>query len=293
MAEAAQAGSRGTAAEERRMARLLRAALAGPLTCQPGAVTDAGLVTLCDAGGQSIAVAEVLIGELLRRGLLRRDPAGTVSASPSARAFLRRRLAEGKEQDFRQQHGAVTVMVVKDGDEPGLASSAATRPGRRSLTAPVRVDLAESPLAALARLKDRQGAAFLPAIAIDAGERLAADFTRAGLQPRITQSWEPRLFTRAPGQENGIAGLADGALAARRRVALAADALGPELAGVALDVCCFCKGLETVERERQWPARSAKLMLRTALLALARHYNPPARGGARHWGAEGFRPDLG
>lgn len=67
----------------------------------------------------------------------------------------------------------------------------------------------------------------------------------------------------------------------------------PELAGVAVDVCCFAKGLETVERKRQWPARSAKLMLRTALLVLARHYALPPVGKSRsrhHWGAEDYRP---
>jgi hypothetical protein len=62
-----------------------------------------------------------------------------------------------------------------------------------------------------------------------------------------------------------------------------------------VDVCCFAKGLETVERERQWPARSAKLMLRTALLALARHYMPPPSGSGRtshHWGGSDYRPAM-
>ena len=39
----------------------------------------------------------------------------------------------------------------------------------------------------------------------------------------------------------------------------------------------YLKGLTEVERERQWPARSAKLMLRTALAALDRHYAMPNR----------------
>jgi hypothetical protein len=82
---------------------------------------------------------------------------------------------------------------------------------------------------------------------------------------------------------------------ARMRFTRAAEAMGPELSGVAIDVCCFEKGLEAVEREHQWPVRSGKLMLRTALLALLRHYNPPPPQKPRtshHWGAEDYRPVL-
>jgi hypothetical protein len=162
--------------------------------------------------------------------------------------------------------------------------------GRQS----VRRNLQESPLFPLLRLKEKDGRCFLPEQAVAAGERLAADFDFAGLQPRITASWEPRLSSRSSGAAPPSVELADSTLAARRRVTRAVEAMGPELAGVALDVCCFGKGLETVERERQWPARSAKLMLRAALLTLARHYTPPpSRPRPRHWGEEGFRPEIG
>ena len=53
-----------------------------------------------------------------------------------------------------------------------------------------------------------------------------------------------------------------------------------------------------MERERQWPARSAKLVLRLALASLARHYGLTAAttgkpsAGLRHWGDEGYRPEI-
>ncbi|WP_174801706.1 DUF6456 domain-containing protein [Martelella limonii] len=148
-----------------------------------------------------------------------------------------------------------------------------------------------SPLETLARLKTRDGAPFLPLEAVIAGERLLSDFNHAMLQPRLTASLSPRLETRTRGQAASCP--SDSAIDARRRVASAMKAIGPELADIALDFCCFMKGLEQIERERQWPVRSAKLMVRAALAALARHYAPPAaRTGIRSWAAEGYRPDI-
>jgi hypothetical protein len=158
-----------------------------------------------------------------------------------------------------------------------------------------RRNLNTSPLTSLARLKERDGAAFFPADALEAGERLAADFHRGHLNPKVTATWEPRIANRTKGEAGGALDLTEAAMAARTRFSRAADAMGPELSGVAIDICCFEKGLETVERERQWPARSAKLLLRAALLALARHYAPPAvRAGRKehHWGDADYRPSM-
>ena len=202
---------------------------------------------LAAADGRVQPFSPAALDEALSLGLVRRAGA-VLAATPEARAHLKRRLCAG-ETPFAGQHRDVAeVVVVRDGVR------------ERAL-----VNRLESPLAALARLKEKTGGAFLPESALAACERLHADFTRGGLQPRMTMSWEPRIASRQKGE-------------------------------AALDVCCFMKGLETVERERQWPARSAKLLLRAALMALARHYAPPATAPKRRthaWGAEGYRPEMG
>ena len=231
---------------------------------------------LVSPNGRKQAASGDTLDEALRLGLVTRAQ-GRFAATPQARAHLRRRLCEA-ETPFAAQHcDLAPVVVVNDG-----------------VRQTAMANRLESPLGALARLKEKTGEAWLPQDALAAGERLHADFTRGGLQPRMTMSWEPRIATRQKGEAGAARDLTDTALAARGRVAKAIEAIGPELSGVALDVCCFLKGLETVERERQWPARSAKLMLRAALMALARHYAPPAPPPRRAhvWGGEGYRPDL-
>lgn len=251
------------------LARFLRFLLAA------GEVSFDGEGLLAPDGRQD-TVSRGILADAVRLGLVT-HVGNRLAANPEVRAHLRRRLCAA-ETPFAAQHRDLAPVVVVSG---GMRQTA-------------RANRLESPLAALARLKEKTGEAWLPDSAIAAGERLHADFTRGGLQPRMTMSWEPRIATRQKGEAGAARELTDTALAARARVARAIEAIGPELSGVALDVCCFMKGLEIVERERQWPARSAKLMLRAALMALARHYAPPASPRCRThaWGGEGYRPDL-
>jgi hypothetical protein len=153
----------------------------------------------------------------------------------------------------------------------------------------------ESPLATLARLKDRSGRPFLGEDEFRAGERLRVEYTRGRIMPRLGVNWDSG--PSGGGGGGGIADLTDAALAARQRVDAALRAVGPELSGLLVDVCCFLKGLEQVERERGWPVRSAKVVVKTALAALARHYGPSGRAAKSipvlHWGAEDYRPRIG
>ncbi|MGH6763066.1 MAG: DUF6456 domain-containing protein [Phyllobacterium sp.] len=159
-----------------------------------------------------------------------------------------------------------------------------------------RVNNLESPLSALYHRKTADGVSFLTDAEFKAGEQLRRDFTCANLMPRVTANWEAGVGGRGRSYGNGVAELTDMMLAARFRVEKAMAAVGPELAGVLLDVCCFLKGLEMVERERRWPVRSAKLLLKTALSVLDRHYNPPAQDRFNrsivHWGTQDYRPKM-
>ncbi|MCV0396154.1 MAG: DUF6456 domain-containing protein [Rhizobiaceae bacterium] len=192
-------------------------------------------------------------------------------------------------------------LVTRKGDRIALAAGAGAA-ARAGLVEPSRdrpgFDPSESPLAQLAARKGRDGRAFLEQCEVEAGERLRADYTRGQIMPRLGANWISAVATgRRSGMAGGMGELTDAALAARQRVDAALAGVGPELGGVLIDVCCFHKGMETVEFERGWPVRSAKVVLKTALAALARHYWPDRRAAGRtgrvlHWGADGYRPDL-
>jgi len=136
----------------------------------------------------------------------------------------------------------------------------------------LRVNLAESPLAALARRKGADGKPFLSADLVQAGEKLREDFERAQMGPRVGQNWDRFLTGGDRGGFLNDSGLAEGPMAARKRVSDALDDLGPGLADVVMRVCCFLEGMESAEKRLGWSARSGKVVLKIGLQRLLKHY---------------------
>lgn len=168
--------------------------------------------------------------------------------------------------------------------EQGLAEaqtpfSVSKEPGEKTVEDPVsgaprrvRYNIAESPLIALARRKDRDGTPFLADALVRAGERLREDFELAQMGPRVSQNWDHFLTGGGRGSFSADGGVGQGSSAARDRVARALSDLGPGLSDVALRCCCYLEGLETAEKNMGWSARSGKIVLRIALQRLKHHY---------------------
>lgn len=250
--------------------RILGFLARGDVTVGPAATAGRALLDAGERG--TIAVDAALLAAMAKDGALVRQGACLSLARQDET------VARGANR-FRDQHRELEIMQVETSREPGLAL----------------INLAESPLGQLMRRRGADGRPFLTQAEFAAGERLRSDYTRGRIMPRLGANWEASVSsgTRAQG---GLAELTDAALAARQRVDAAIAAVGPELSGVLIDVCCFLKGLELVERERGWPVRSAKIVLKSALSVLSRHYNPAAGKSARHrplhWGTDDYRPKM-
>lgn len=193
----------------------------------------------------------------------------------AGRAALKRMLAEEQggfaeaaagfePQPYADQHRVWAERSVTD--EGGAA--------RR-----MRYNLAESPLAVLARRREKDGQPFLTPDLVAAAERLREDFELAQMGPRVAQNWDRFLTSGDRGNFQPEGGPAEGPRRARDRVAAALRDLGPGLGDMALRCCCYLEGLETAERRMGWSARSGKIVLRIALMRLKRHYDE-TYGGA-------------
>ena len=221
------------------------------------------------------------IGWLQQQGLVQLSQTGCVSLTPEAPNWVRRYNATSIP--FRGQHEQISSIEITD---------------PQGLSQKVEAIDPESPLAWLMARKDKSGTPFLSDAHYAAGERLRLDYGRAALNPKMGMNW------MATSDSRGICGRSvgeahDAALDARDRVNDALKAVGPELSGPLVDVCCYLKSVSSVEKARDWPARSGKLILKLSLEALARHYGmlkeargPNHSGGIRHIGAADYQPHM-
>jgi uncharacterized protein DUF6456 len=197
-------------------------------------------------------------------------------------ARLRRARADGNDA-FRVQHQVRTIAQREVG----------------GVRRPVIVNEGESPLGWLRSRKDRNGKKLIGDAQFEAGERLRSDYCFAHMNPRVTANWSalaPAERSRRGAPANAAA-LRDGVLAAKERVMRALMAVGPEISGVLVDICCELKGLEEAEKANGWPQRAGKVVLQIALTRLAKHYGLIAEAryrqrGLRHWGEADFRPRI-
>lgn len=271
-----RAGRNRTDADFRHRVRLLKAVASG--TRQISVGPDKAVVAGAGGRSKSVALPRPVWDAAVADGLVLRADGGRVGLSETGRAFLRRALSEG--DGFADQHRRTGVHLIEQPD------------GRRVA---VTVNEAESPLAWLRRRRNRAGDPFLTDAQFAAGERLRCDFTKGQMLPRTTANWSAAISPRRrrSGERGGASDLTDAALSARDRVRRAVEAVGPELSGVLIDVCCFLKGIETVERERDWPTRSGKIVLALALARLERHYAGDRAGArGRRWRGEDDRPAI-
>ena len=286
MSRDARAKNETDDAIRRAVRRLLSALNEEGASAAPSALEDATISVLAKKSGVTVVRARLPLAAAdfaLREGLVEKAGAPQrLRLTDAGRAHLRRleAPAESDADPFRAQHGAFESRALEKGARPVL------------------VNEGESPLAWLARRKGADGKPFLDGAQVEAGERFRRDVEQAQILQRVTANWEASIASGRRGAEAGIA-VSEIALDARRRLARAFDAVGPEFAGLLTDVCGYLKGLEIVESERSWPARSGKVALRIALDLLARHYGiaVEARGRDRaqallHWGAEDYRPRM-
>lgn len=138
-------------------------------------------------------------------------------------------------------------------------------------------NLADSPLTALARRKDKTGGAFLAPGLVRCGERLREDFELAQMEDGSEMDWGGYLLGLSSADQLIPNAMREtlpsfGPMAARVRVLEALEALGPGLRDVAFRCCCLLEGLETCEAQMGWSARSGKIVLRIALQRLEQFY---------------------
>lgn len=218
--------------------------------------------------------------QLLALDLVRTETSGRrrIVLGPAGRARLRRQGAP-EASAFLAQHLDLVAEEAGDGGREEARDGTAEASHLR--------DASESPVAWMARRRGSDGRPLIEPAAFEAGERLRRDITLARMTPRLGVNWGAERVDGSGPRDPASA--SDAVVAARQRVRGALDAVGGDLANLLIDLCGELKGLERIEAERRWPARSAKVVARIALGRLAEHYGleraatGPDRARMRLW----------
>lgn len=205
----------------------------------------------------------------------RRRPFATVGAGEVRRAESAGLIvADGKGGYVAEAAGAAWVKRDRAGEDGFAAQHRETAPraviGADGAISEAMANLKASPLAVYARPRNGRAALLSPDEAA-AGERLRADYDRAGMGVAVSDpSRAPRGKT--PAGPRDPAGAPDGALDARARVMDALEAAGPGLDRLLVNVCLREVGMGAAERADGWPDRAGAHALKLALGRLAVHY---------------------
>jgi hypothetical protein len=214
-----------------------------------------------------VLVKRTLVTEFHHRDWLR--PRGTTPESfalSDAGLFWLRRQQAG-DDGFSAQHQLRVQRLVRN------------EAGEEQI---VTINEGESPLGWLFA----RGA--IDAKQLEAGEKLRRDFTIAGLTPRMAMDWQRPVIDQQRGRR-AEPEMSETVLAAKQRFSRAMTAAGPVISDLLFDICCHLIGLEAAESARNWPRRTAKIVLSIGLEKLAAHYGMRA---ARPVELRGWRLDA-
>ena len=159
----------GPAATDKSVARLLALLAAGAAIVQPAA--RGGLLLVKNQKGAISVEAKLLAGLASEGSIVRRgDCISATQAGP--KAAMRK---SGSQDGLEHRRREIVTVTIDDGMGTSVVAG---------------INLAESPLGQLMRLKSKDGRPFLSRAEFDAGERLRGDYTRGSIMPRLGANWE-------------------------------------------------------------------------------------------------------
>lgn len=187
-------------------------------------------------------------------GLIEMRSPGVFELSEAGIAKLARDEAEAGEE-FISQHGAVVSRNVIDADG-GMHKVRGFDPERQ--------------MRRLTVLRGANGEPWLSHAELAAAGKLRADWAVGEIGLLRGSDWMAApMGSNARGADNAQEAAMARRCDARRSVADALARLAPPLRRVVESVCLHERGLEALEREHGWPARSGKLALKLGLAQLA------------------------